>query len=38
MSVILMASASHSYWLGDGQYHGLAMTQVSRMCLDQQLR
>lgn len=33
MSVILMASALHSYWLGDGQYHGLAMTQVSRMCL-----
>jgi hypothetical protein len=33
MSVILMASALHSYWLAEGQYHGLAMTQVSRMCL-----
>lgn len=33
MSTILIASALHSYWLGDGQYHGLAMTQVSRMCL-----
>ena len=33
MSVILMASALHSYWLAPGQYHGLAMTQVSRMCL-----
>ena len=33
MSVILMASAAHAHWLGDGQYHGLAMTQVSQMCL-----
>jgi hypothetical protein len=33
MSVILMASALHSYWLAPGQYHGLAMTQVSQMCL-----
>ena len=33
MSVILMASALHSYWLGDNQYHGRAMTQVSRLCL-----
>jgi hypothetical protein len=33
MSVILMASALHSYWLAEGQYHGLAMTQVSKMCL-----
>lgn len=33
MSVILMASALHSYWLAEGQYHGLAMTQVSQMCL-----
>jgi hypothetical protein len=33
MSVILMASALHAHWLGEGQYHGLAMTQVSRMML-----
>jgi hypothetical protein len=33
MSVILMASALHAHWLGDGQYHGLAMTQVSQMFL-----
>jgi hypothetical protein len=33
IGVCLMASAVHSHWLGDGQYHGLACTQVSRMCL-----
>jgi hypothetical protein len=33
VSVIMMASAVHAHWLGDGQYHGLAMTQVSQMCL-----
>lgn len=33
VSVILMASAVHSYWLAEGQYHGMAMTQVSRMML-----
>ena len=33
LSVFLMASALHAHWLGDGQYHGLAMTRVSRMCL-----
>lgn len=33
MSVFMMASALHAHWLGDGQYHGLAMTQVSKMCL-----
>jgi hypothetical protein len=33
ISVIMMASALHAHWLGDGQYHGLAMTQVSRMFL-----
>jgi hypothetical protein len=33
IGVMLMASAVHAHWLGDGQYHGLAMTQVSRMCL-----
>lgn len=33
MSVFMMASALHSHWLGEGQYHGLAMSQVSQMCL-----
>lgn len=33
MSVFMMASALHAHWLGGGQYHGLAMTQVSKMCL-----
>jgi hypothetical protein len=33
IGVMMMASAVHAHWLGDGQYHGLAMTQVSRMCL-----
>jgi hypothetical protein len=33
VSVILIASAVHAHWLGDGRYHGLAMTQVSRMFL-----
>jgi hypothetical protein len=28
-----MAAASHSYWLAEGQHHGLAMTQVDRMLL-----
>ncbi|MEX0643442.1 MAG: hypothetical protein WD468_12110 [Pirellulales bacterium] len=33
MNVVLMAAALHANWLGDGQYHGLAMTQVDRMFL-----
>ncbi len=33
MNVVLMAAASHSYWLAPGQHHGLAMTQVNRMLL-----
>jgi hypothetical protein len=33
MNVILIAAASHSYWLAEGQHHGLAMTQVNRMLL-----
>lgn len=33
MSVILLASALHAHWLGDNQYHGMAMTQVSQMFL-----
>ena len=33
MNVVLMAGAQHSYWLAEGQHHGLAMTQVNRMLL-----
>jgi hypothetical protein len=33
MNVVEMAAADHSYWLADGQHHGLAMTQVNRMLL-----
>ncbi len=33
MNVVLMAAATHSYWLAEGQHHGLAMTQVNRMLL-----
>ncbi len=33
MNAVLMAAALHSNWLGEGQYHGLAMTQVSQMLL-----
>ncbi len=33
ISAIMLASALHAHWLGNGQYHGLAMTQVSRMFL-----
>jgi hypothetical protein len=33
VNVVLMAAASHSYWLAEGQHHGLAMTQVNRMLL-----
>jgi hypothetical protein len=33
MNVVLIAAASHSYWLAEGQHHGLAMTQVNRMLL-----
>jgi hypothetical protein len=31
VNAVLIAAASHSYWLGEGQYHGLAMTQANRM-------
>jgi hypothetical protein len=31
MNVVLIASAMHACWLGEGQYHGLAMTQVDQM-------
>ncbi len=33
MNVVLMAAALHSYWLAEGQHHGLAMTEVKRMLL-----
>jgi hypothetical protein len=33
MDVVLIGAALHANWLGDGQYHGLAMTQVNRMFL-----
>jgi hypothetical protein len=33
VNVVLIAAAVHAHWLGKGQYHGLAMTQVDRMFL-----
>jgi hypothetical protein len=33
INAVLIASAVHAHWLGKGQYHGLAMTQVDRMFL-----
>jgi hypothetical protein len=33
VNVVLMGSALHAHWLGEGQYHGLAMTQVNQMLL-----
>ncbi len=33
VNAVLIAAAVHSHWLGKGQYHGLAMTQVNRMFL-----
>jgi hypothetical protein len=33
MNVFLISATMHAHWLGDGQYHGLAMTQVNRMFL-----
>jgi hypothetical protein len=33
MNAVLIAAASHSYWLAPGQHHGLAMTEVNRMLL-----
>jgi hypothetical protein len=43
VNVVLIAAALHSNWLGKGQYHGRAMTQVDRMfmlnnCSDLALR
>jgi hypothetical protein len=33
VNVVLMAAAMHSFWLGEGQYHGRAMSQVDEMFL-----
>jgi hypothetical protein len=33
VNAVLIAAAVHSHWLGKGQYHGLAMTQVNQMFL-----
>jgi hypothetical protein len=33
INAVLIAAAVHAHWLGDGQHHGLAMTQVNRMFL-----
>lgn len=30
VNIVLAAAASHAYWLGEGNYHGLALTQVNR--------
>jgi hypothetical protein len=40
---VLIVPAMHAHWLGKGQYHGLAMTQVSQMlminnCQDRAMR
>jgi hypothetical protein len=33
MNVVLLPAGLHAHWLGEGQYHGLAMTQVNQMFL-----
>jgi hypothetical protein len=33
VDAVLIASALHCHWLGEGQYHGRAMSQVDRMFL-----
>lgn len=33
INVVLMSAALHAHWLGEGRYHGLAMTQVDQMLL-----
>jgi hypothetical protein len=33
VDVVLIAAALHCHWLGDGQYHGRAMTRVEKMFL-----
>ena len=37
MNAVLIAAAVHAHWLGEGQYHGLAMTQVEPNVPAQQL-
>lgn len=31
VNVVLIAAASHSYWLAEGQHHGKAMSEVNRV-------
>jgi hypothetical protein len=31
VNAVLISGTMHAHWLGEGQYHGLAMTQVSRL-------
>jgi hypothetical protein len=31
VNAVLISGTMHAHWLGDGQYHGRAMTQVNRM-------
>ncbi len=33
MNVVLISATMHAHWLGEGQYHGHAMSQVNRMLL-----
>ena len=33
MNVVLLSAALHAHWLGEGQYHGLAMSRVNQMLL-----
>lgn len=33
VNAVLMSAALHAHWLGEGQYHGLALTQVNQMLL-----
>jgi hypothetical protein len=33
MNVFLISATMHAHWLGEGQCHGLAMTQVNRMLM-----
>lgn len=33
VNAVLMSAALHAHWLGEGQYHGLALTQVNHVLL-----
>jgi hypothetical protein len=33
VNVVLMAAALHAHWLGQGQYHGLALSQANQVLL-----